>query len=178
VYCAEDDYLYTPGTFEALLKFLQEHNDVDFVSPYDHPSNYGMHFAMHPVRIRYHGGFHWRGAGTTCLTFLARQPVILETRKAFSSFSRGNFDASLWLSLTKFRVFRPDLFVRYLFTDRLQAVILAKAWVHCWRQILTSRRYTLWTPIPSIATHMERAYLAPGVDWPRLIESLGKKQGR
>jgi hypothetical protein len=34
-----------------------------------------------------------------------------------------------------------------------------------WRQILFGKRYTLWIPVPSLATHMVSGLLAPYVDW-------------
>lgn len=36
-----------------------------------------------------------------------------------------------------------------------------------WRDIRVAGN-KLWTPIPSIATHMVKDWLSPGVDWPRL----------
>ena len=173
VYFAEDDYVYLPGRFESMLNLIRSDEDVDVVTPYDHPANYALHFAKHAVDIRLFGNSHWRRLGTTCLTFLTRRSFLAgTTRKTLESFSHGNFDASLWLALTKYRVFRPDLFLRYLFTDRLQAVIIGKAWLHCWRQILFGSRYTLWGPIPSTATHLESTQLAPAVEWQGVISRL------
>jgi hypothetical protein len=57
------------------------------------------------------------------------------------------------------------MFVKSLARHRYWAACVFLAWFFRWRQILFGRRYSLWTPSPSIATHMIAGQEAPGVDW-------------
>jgi hypothetical protein len=165
VYFAEDDYVYLPGQFPRVLEFLLAYPDVNFVSPYDHPDCYTHQIHGQPKRIRVHRGHHWRTAASTCLTVLMRKETLRRTRAVFASYCRGNYDCSLWLSLTKKSLFDPVQFLRFACFQPHSAKIMAKAWGHCWRQILFGDQMALWVPIPGIATHLDVNALSLGVDW-------------
>jgi hypothetical protein len=169
VYFAEDDYFYLPGQFREMVDFLGMQDDVDFVSPYDHPDCYKLDLHREPKWLRTNGSHHWRTAASTCLTFLARKETVAEHASVFRSYARGNYDCALWLSLTKHRVFSPRAFIRYLLQGSYWK-ILAKAWLYGWRQILFGRRVKLWVPVPGIATHLDAKALSPNVDWIALME--------
>lgn len=169
VYFAEDDYYYLPGQFPALVEFLGAHEDADFVSPYDHLDAYTLALHRYPSWIRAFGGRHWRTAASTCLTFLTRQDTLRRTERAFRGYARGNSDCGLWLSLTKKVVTRPVASARVALHSTEMAKLLAKTWLHGWRDILGGGRFTLWTPMPSVATHLAADLLAPGVDWESLL---------
>ncbi len=165
VYFAEDDYLYRPGTFEHLLNFAASAPDVHFVTPCDHPDYFRLPLHERCSVVRYCSDHFWRTAGSTCLTFLTRRSVLQKTASVFRTYQHGNFDASMWLSLTKFGVRNPLHMLRSGFHSRLEAAILAKAWLFGWHRILAGRRYNLWVPMPSMATQIECDTLAPGVNW-------------
>lgn len=166
VYLAEDDYLYLPDQFSAMLELLKSNPEVDFVSPYDHPDFYSLALADYPVRLHVSVAKHWRVSGTTCMTFLTTRENLARTKHVFATYARRNYDSSIWLSLTKHCVWNPLLLVKFAATRKTQMLkVIVKAWVFCWRQILFGRRWSLWTPVPSIATHVEGDFLAPGVDW-------------
>lgn len=166
VYFAEDDYFYSPGGLEPMVQYVREHEDVDFVSPYDHPDYYQLGVHRHQAEIRLFANRHWRTAGSSCLTFLTRKSTLARSQHAFRSYSRRPCsDAGVWFSLTKWGIYDPVRLLRSLVQDRFQFRILAHAWRHSTRAVLTGRRWKLWVPVPSIATHMEAAFLAPGVDW-------------
>jgi hypothetical protein len=164
VYFAEDDYLYLPNQFPAMLEFLAAHPDVHFVSPYDHPDCYNLDLHRGPKWIRAHASHHWRTAASTCLTFLTRKETLARCERVFRSYGRGNFDCSLWLSLTKHRVSNPFAVFRSLVRG-VSWKILVKAWWYGWNQILFGKRLTLWVPVPGIATHLDDKALSPNVDW-------------
>jgi hypothetical protein len=174
IYFAEDDYFYLPGQFHEMLDFLEAHRDVDFVSPFDHLDCYTMELHRRPAWLRAFGGRHWRSAASTCLTFLTTRRTLRETQHIFRTYARRNYDSSLWLTLTKQRVLTlwdwPRLVVRQPFTMK----ILAKAWLFGAHQLLFGKRRTLWTPVPSIATHMDANALAPGVDWTALMQQQAR----
>jgi hypothetical protein len=165
VYFAEDDYLYLSGEFHRMIEFLRAHNDVDFVSPYDHLDCYTMDLHRQPKWLRVYTGRHWRTANSTCLTFLSRRQTLRQTRSAFLNYRRRSLDCSLWLSLTKHRVFNPLFFFRNLSREPLSSKIVVKSWLYCWRQILFNPKRTLWIPVPGIATHLDCKALSPNVDW-------------
>ena len=107
VYFAEDDYFYLPDQFRCMVNFLLEQKDVHFVSPYDHLDCYTMDLHQAPKWLKVHGGRHWRTASSTCLTFLTKKETLAKTAAALSSYKRRSLDCSVWLSLTKQRVFNP-----------------------------------------------------------------------
>jgi len=74
-------------------------------------------------------------------------------------------DTAHWLALTKTGIFNLPMFLRSLFAYRYWAACVFLAWFFRWRQVLFGRRYTLWVPRPSVATHMIAGDEAPGVDW-------------
>jgi hypothetical protein len=170
VYFAEDDYFYLPGQFAEMPEFLQRHSDVDFVSPYDHPDCYRLPLHRGSKLLRAAGARHWRTAASTCLTFLTRRRTLAEYERVFRSYARGNFDCSMWLSLTKHRVRNPLAALRFLAHNDFAWKIFAKAWLFAGPQIAFGRRSSLWVPVPAIATHLDSAGLAPGVNWIAALE--------
>jgi hypothetical protein len=165
VYFAEDDYFYLPGQFLCLVDFLLAQKNVHFISAYDHLDCYTLDLHRQPKWLRVYGGRHWRTAASTCLTFLTRQETLRKTEPIFRSYHRRSFDCSLWLSLTKHRVFNPMFFCRHVLRQRHFCKIIVKSWLYCWSQILFGKRWTLWIPIPGIATHLDIQSLSPNIDW-------------
>lgn len=165
VYFAEDDYFYLPAQFQEMVGFLRVCPDADFISPYDHPDYYTLALHRVPQLTRTHGDRHWRTAGSTCLTFLTTKQVLRKTRRVFQTYALGNPDVCLWLSLTKQAVIDPAT-IRRCFQERIaMGGFLGLSWFYGWPQILAGQRRKLWIPNPSIATHMEKRFLAPGIDW-------------
>jgi hypothetical protein len=164
IYFAEDDYLYLPNQFESMVKFLHE-EQVDFVSPYDHFDYYVLDLHNQKNFIKFFNDKHWRTAASTCLTFLTTKTILGKTQNVFRSYTKGNDDVSLWLSLTKRKLFNPLVILKYYRTNGHFFGIILHAWQFCWRQILFGKRRNLWVPIPSVATHLERDHLAPTFTW-------------
>jgi hypothetical protein len=169
IYFAEDDYFYLPDQFSSMIEFLRADPEVDFVSPFDHLDCYRLALHRTPKWIKTSAGRHWRTASSTCLTFLTRKETLGRYRAVFQSYVRGNFDSSLWLSLTKQRVGNPFFLIRSLLGGSFEWKIIVKAWLYCWRQIVFGKRLKLWVPVPGIATHLDAHSLSPGVDWQRLM---------
>jgi hypothetical protein len=165
IYFAEDDYLYLRDQFGSMVKFLRDEEQVDFVSPYDHLDYYVLDLHNQKNFIKLYNGHHWRTAASTCLTFLTTKPKLRKTRNVFQSYAKGNDDVSLWISLTKCKLFNPLIILQYCRTNPRFFLIILHAWQFCWRQILFGKRWNLWIPIPSLATHMESDYLAPNFSW-------------
>lgn len=193
VYFAEDDYFYIPTAFPAMLEFMKQNADADFATPYDHPDYYSEEFAeihnrKHFVRVQQNQSksasnqltevnntqnqesdtiptLHWRTAQTTCLTFLARRTSLIQAKKVFQTFARRNYDNSIWLALNKSGIYNPVRILASLFTNMGLFKIYAKAWYFTPWQCLFGRKYTLWSPLPTLATHAEKAGMAYARDW-------------
>jgi hypothetical protein len=177
VYLAEDDFFYLPGRFHLMLDFIRNHPDVDFCSPYDHPDFYNHSFHLHLMRIKAEQGQVWKTANGTVCTFLTRKSTLQRTRSTLLSYARKNTDAGMWLSLTKQHVLNPCDLLTQPFIFPYRGWSLARAWYFNWRQILFGQRYTLWIPVPSLATHMVAPFLAPYVDWQQEFRRLGNIPG-
>jgi len=166
VYFAEDDYFYLPDALEKMVTFMRANPDADFVTPYDHPDSYYTSSRFERHLVRPFGDRYWRTASSTCLTFLTSREKLIRTQSMFKSYSRGNLDCSIWLALTqKFELADPRVHWHDFF--RL------KIWAYVWRfgslALLFDRRYRLWAPLPTLATHMESSCLSPLIDWQTLF---------
>ena len=171
VHFAEDDYFYLPDQFPLAVNFLKQNPDADFATPYENFDYYTADLNKLPYETREFGGKKWNSCVSTTHTFLAKRVALIECQDLFHRYFRALRercainDLSMWMALTKKRVFNPIKFIRWLFTRRFWSGSMVLAWYYCWRQILFGRRYTLWAPHPTIATHMVAGLEAPGVDW-------------
>ena len=170
VYLAEDDYVYVPDKFHRAVDLMRNNSDVDFCSPYDHPDFYHHNFHLHKMRIKVEQGQVWKTQNGTTLTLLTRKNILRETGGVFRSFAKKNSDAGVWLSLTKEHVRNPYDLLTQPFIFPFRGYSLAAAWYYNWRQILFGRRYSLWVPVPSLATHMVAGLEASNVDWRQEFE--------
>jgi hypothetical protein len=161
VFFAEDDYYYLPDKFEEMIDFIRNCPNVHFVTPYDHLDYYTMDLHSNKYQIAFHGKRHWRTAASTCLTFLTTREILRETKHEIMSYQRGNLDVSMWMSLTKYEVLNPLRMIKYLRKNPVFAYYIAMAWRYCGFQIVFKKRWNLWAPLPSLATHMESRFLAP-----------------
>lgn len=184
VFVAEDDYFYLPGRFQSAVEFLRSQPDATFVSVYDHPANYTAPYqkSLPPEKPQTSGGLSWHARAATTHSFLTRKTNLQKCRHVFRATFRGNYkfwgsdtDTAHWLALTKTGIINLPMFVISVFKHRYWAACVFLAWVFRWRQILFGPRHVLWTPIPSIATHMVAGEEAPGVDWPEEFDRCLKK---
>ncbi|HWA33721.1 MAG TPA: hypothetical protein VG737_06305 [Cyclobacteriaceae bacterium] len=167
---AEDDYVYRTGELRKAIQILKNNQQMGFVTPYDHLDSYLLPIhTKHRYKIISGEGLHWRTSASTCLTFLTSKEILQKTRKTFLTYSNGNWDSSLWFSITGFNIFSLSA-LGYLFSDQFLFKIIAKSWLYSPLQNLLGKKYSLWQPMPSIATHMEKISLAPNVDWNRVVD--------
>jgi hypothetical protein len=176
VYLAEDDYFYLPNQFQLAVDFLKQNPDADFATPYDSPDVHFTNLHHYIDETRQSGGKIWRSSVSTTHTFLARRTALIECRpmfdKLFHAFEgRVSPDLAMWMAMTKKRVFNPWKFTVWLAAHRYWSASIFLAWFYCWRQVLFGRRFTLWTPNPSIATHMDCKLVAPDIDWRKEFET-------
>jgi hypothetical protein len=170
VYFAEDDYYYLPNQFKEMINFLKDNNDVDFISPFDHMDLYNYNYHNYKSEIKISDRKHWRNAATTCLTFLTSKNTLKRTQNIFKTYTIGNYDTSVWSSLTKNNIFNPFKLFKYSKKPYFIGVFY-KSWRYSFYQNLFGKKWALWIPIPSIATHMERKDLAPCFNWLKIIQN-------
>jgi hypothetical protein len=168
VYFAEDDYLYLPNTFREMLNAIKvgiKGERADFVTPYDHSDYYSLLLHRHDREFGKKGDREWQTVNSSCLTFLTTKTTLRETRAILETYrNKKNLDASIWLSLTHYQIFNPVVYLTTFLKERSSFKILLKAWIYNGPRLL-GRRYRLWSPKPSLATHTDHRYPAPGIDW-------------
>jgi hypothetical protein len=170
VYFAEDDYFYQSNQFVEMIEFLKCHSDVHFIAPYDHSEYYTLDICNHKYEIREHSTHHWRTVIATTLTFLTTKQILAKTKKTLYKYSNSPaWDYSVWMSMTKYGVFNPFKTIKYRISDPHCYQMIKETWSWCWKQTLFGRRWKLWVPMPSIATHMEKKFLAPCIDWEKIF---------
>lgn len=163
VYFAEDDYLYIPNSFSTMLNFMEKIK-ADFITPYDHPDYYTSKLHNYMKEIVKYGGYIWKSVGSTCCTFLTTNKVL---KSVYTFLTRYKYmgDTSMWFALTKKRWFLGKNFG--------WGTLLM--WRYGFRQLLFGKKYSLWVPQPSLATHMLENFLAPNVEWEVYIKELAKE---
>jgi hypothetical protein len=172
VYFAEDDYFYLPKQFSAAIAFMKEHR-VEFVTLYDHLNSYTLDIHNHCEKIIVSQGKHWRTTGSTCLTFLTTKTALREVKNVFATYSKKNYDASIWFALTKRNVRNPLKILKTI-REIPMLKIYGKAWYFCFATILFAKKRALWNPIPAGCTHIENGGLAPTIDWQREFQKSQK----
>ncbi len=154
LYFVEDDFLHLPESKGLLLEAFRE-TDADYVTLYDHPDKYINRKEGGPNPFVRHGGektrvivtssSHWKETNSTVMTFAVRVSTLREDEKQ-------------WRRCIRREV--PDDFL--VFTR------LGKARVY-YRPF--GRKRTIIHPIPAWATHGEREFLSPFVDWEAVAAS-------
>ena len=168
IYFAEDDYFYLSEQFPEMIEFLNENSDADFVSPYDHLDLYTSHIHNYESIIKISKNRHWRTAGSICLTFLTTKKTLQKTHETFQSYSEGNTDWGMWLSLTNDGLNHSKILIKSLKSPG-NIKNLIRSFKTNKNQILHGKTWKLWVPIPAIATHMEKTCLSPAMDWEKLM---------
>ena len=163
VYFSEDDYIYAPEAFSAMLEMMSV---ADFVTPIDHPDRYNTVIEQSfETTVVATPARHWRRVGSTCLTFMTSGSTLGKTAAVMRSYSSGVVDSSMWLALTADRVFSlPSLFRSFFAAlGRLIGLPVHSgrymplfAWKDFGLKLLFYRRYSLWSPMPELARHLFR----------------------
>lgn len=164
VYFAEDDYFYLPNCMQQLLDFIESEHKPDFVTPYDHLDYYTLDFHKHKKEIINYNGYSWRTENTTCMTFLTKKEILRKNKKIFLTYAKNNYDASLWLAITKIKAMNPIYYMKYSLQDLSWLKTYAKLWLHT-PYFIINPKFKLFTPVPSLSTHLESKFLSPNIDW-------------
>ena len=162
IYFAEDDYFYLENKFSDMLEVIRR-KDVDFVSPYDSTNSH-----RYKSEIIFEKR-HWRTVSSTSCIFLTTKLTLIKTAQYLKLYPKLG-DYGMWLLITKLRIHQ---FVYWLTISGDYGMLL-KMNIFTLRRLFMKKSFKLWSPIPSIATHMVEQYFAPRIDWPALIEQYNK----
>ena len=171
IYFAEDDYFYLENAFTEMLKAIREPS-VDFLSPYDHPDTYNTRFHNYKDEYLEIDGHKWGKLSSTTMTFMTTKKILSETKDIFMTYTRRNYDASLWLSLTKLNAFNIKNAVIFLFTSKPFLKIYLKLIYFTLWQTLFGKKYTLVQSVPAMATHIEKDFLSRDIEWYKEFEKF------
>lgn len=179
VYASEDDYVYHPNSFQDVVAFMRNHPEADFLTPYYHPDYENLSIHRHREKVVQLGGKTWKTVKSTTGTFVTSRTCLRETHHVFKTFLKPIFsrklnmsDLSIWLVITKHNVFNPWCWLTWPFKSLFIGWSLFAAWCLCWRQILFGKRYHLWSPYPSICTHLSERFYPSGYDWKQELNDL------
>tara|TARA_B100000941_G_C28490068_1_gene547348 strand:- start:905 stop:1756 length:852 start_codon:yes stop_codon:yes gene_type:complete len=171
VYFAEDDYIFVKNGLKEAVNFINLNQKVDFLTIYDSLDYYNMDLHNYKSNFCDHNAYKWRTVSSTTLSFMTTKDILKETKWIFETYSfNNNFDSSLWMSLTKLNLFQLSSVTRYLFKKDRDLIRIAKSWLYCWRQIIFGKKYNLWSPVPSLGTHLDEDGISPGINWDEVIE--------
>ena len=177
VYFAEDDYVYRENEFVKMINCLKKSEKIDFISPYDHLDLYNHDFNKGSFRISSSDNHHWRESPSTCLTILTNKSSLLKAESQLKTYARGNTDLSMWAGITKHKAFAFfDFLKHFLILDLFYCKIFYDIWKYSLFFIIFKRKMNLVTPVPSVATHAEKYYLAPNINWLNIVKSIESKK--
>lgn len=170
VYFAEDDYFYLNNSIQELLDFVKN-NNVDFATAYDHLDyyNHKLHKNKKPILIEYEGKKYTKRL-TTTMTFLAKKESLIEAYDIFETYSRNNWDNSMWLAITSNKLINPFEFIRLVCGDLQMMKMYIKALIYTPKYLFKSKKYSLWIPNLGTATHLDNKFLSPGINWKNEFE--------
>lgn len=155
IYFAEDDYLYREEAVREMCRFAREHVDRDyFWTPYDHPDRY--------TRDDDRDG----------------RATFVDVVGKWTELADGTWDhkGCHWRKLesTCMTFGGP----RRLFADNADLLRThACTGRYLWYPLI-DEGYSLWGPIPALATHVRDAYQSMCVDWRKVLKGvLAKRYG-
>lgn len=168
VFFVEDDYLFAKNALVAMADFLDS-GMGDFVSPLDHPGLYrldGGEDKMAGIAVSSFG--HWRTLHGTCMTFMMRRDLVPRILSQSAMYQYNFSDTAFWVLLLKWRICNPLTWIRaawslirYGLNRNYSSFYLT--YVHILRRQglkpLFYKRYKLWTPIPTLAVHINTCSL-------------------
>ena len=175
VYLAEDDYIFHPDAMLALATAVDAIPQASYFSLYDYPGDYRP---IDPAAVgraprRWHnsiffaGDRHWRSTMSTTHSFAARIGILRHDSWIHWLGSRSSdpMDFAAWLAIQGLGVYK---LVHALGTGSGIPTnrSIARAVIHgLWSSPGSSPPRLLVSPMPSLATHVQSGYLAPGIDW-------------
>jgi hypothetical protein len=165
IYFAEDDYFYIDSLVEV-WNFIRT-GRADFVSPYEHPSCYtDGHVIQNAVTL--FGKRRYTTVQHACLTFMTTKANLRKNKRLFLIYP--NWFASdfvVWSSITL--GFRYFVNLHFLYRPKGNLWENIKVYgtmlFFAWNRFIVNKKYRLYMPIGTIATHLESRFLSPLINW-------------
>lgn len=168
IFFSEDDYLFREDAFVLMLDFMNRRLG-DFVSPLDHPDKYLYEEKWENSNIVVSEFCHWRMIESTCMTFMMRRSLLPKIQRQSYMYQFNCSDAAFWQLLTQWRMKCPLTWVkavwslfRWVINHNYSSFYLT--FIHIIRRIglraFFFPRYTLWSPIPTLAVHLSELSLS------------------
>ena len=140
---------------------------ADFVTPYEHPICYGDGYVINN-NIMIFNNKRYVAIQHACLTFMTTRKNLLENKRYFSIFSNWfGSDFVVWGCIT----LGIDYFkyIKLLFNFRNYTIENCKMYgslcLFAIHRFIFNKKYKLFMPIQTFATHMENDNLSPCVNW-------------
>ena len=186
VWLAEDDYLYRPDALERLVAAARLIPWASYFTLYGSFPPLELEMSGEDDSIALRGwrdrggvtvhGHEWRHAVSTTSTFGARLPALRRDRRLFrmALYSARAWDHHTCLAYQGYVPFRgrgllEDPSTRGAESVRSRIKVLCATPIKVVVDAMAYRRARqpglLVAPRPSLATHLELPYLAPGTDW-------------
>lgn len=165
IYFAEDDYFYLPNAFKETINIL-ENNIAEFVTPYEHPDIYNLKFHNYKKDITKldNSNYEWINCATTTMTFMTTKKILIKYWEYFKSYTKLNYDTSLWLSITKYNIRNP----LKILSDSINSINYLKIYskvFYFFPFSIFGKGAKLLCPKPSLATHLDNQGIPDSVDW-------------
>lgn len=173
VFFAEDDYLYRPGQFSKMIEVMNIDKVIDFITPYDHPDYYNTFFCKgnHPLLTI--NNVEWMKVPSTCLTFITRKNILAETEVIFRTYKKGNRDTSVWEAIVRSNIFSFEKMVRAIFSCNISYLrIIFDVLRFSFFSVFKKKKFILISPVSSIATHAESEFIAPNINWKKILDDV------
>ena len=162
VFFSEDDYLFREDAFVVMLDFM-DRGLGDFVSPLDHPDRYLNDSRREKTNIVVSRYCHWRAIESSCMTFMMRRSLLSKILRQSFVYQFNCSDGAFWQVLTQWRMRCPLTWMMAAWSlfrwgvDRHYSSRYL-TFVHILRRLglraFFFPRYTLWSPIPTLAVHL------------------------
>jgi len=147
----EDDYIMNRECLTDLCACLHKIPNSFFTPFYsrDYDTLEFHNYEMELIKI---DNKMWRSVNSTTLTFCAKAETIQRYRSNFNTFSLGNNDSSIWMSITKKTNFWNTILGtdRWYFLKKYLKIIRFSFW-----DCITKEKTSLFAQVESTATHLE-----------------------
>jgi hypothetical protein len=195
VWYAEDDYLYLPNAFEALVAASEICPEASYFGLYAQigrklPSGHPLEenrvpSTWSPTEPIYIRGHPWVRALSTTSTFGVRVKALLEDRRMMlvAMQTGGAWDHSICLMYQGYNPYDLSAMKEWLreagptrsalFRAGVLAARLGLNGYHALRSRLPGMKAkVLISPDPALITHMESVHMATGTDWQRVADEV------
>lgn len=170
IYFAEDDYFYLENAFYESLEVLKQ-NKAEFSTPYNHPDYDTLSIHDYISDTSLINERKWRNVASTTMSFMTTKQNLTKYEKIFRTYTKLNYDASMWFAITKLNLKDPFIIIKHFFSNKMYLMIFLKIFLYT-PLAMWGKGATLLTPLESLATHLDDKGLPPEIDWHKEFEKL------